>query len=264
MPFNQWQGHNSNIFLRGQLVIFPNFFPGVKCCFPVENSHFGRPKTNFSGSEKWKAKKTKQNKTKQNKTKQNKTNKKQTNKQKTKNKKTKKERKEKVLYSCCNFFTLNFQFSTFPFTILQFSFFSSQFSRLSTFFFASFFPVGQQKFPGSEVSGGGVLCPSALPPPAPSVATPLISDTVFVLTLGIAKEHWVVGEFLHHQNFRGALECQGISGSSKNSCKKGPFSQLSTYVRNVNRVSNPSKIGLKCYHLGRSYVFRVVFHAKFV
>ena len=32
-------------------------FPGVKCFFPVENSYFGRPKTNFSGFEKWKARK---------------------------------------------------------------------------------------------------------------------------------------------------------------------------------------------------------------
>ena len=38
-------------FLRGK-VIFPDFFPGVKCFFPVENFHFVRPKTNFSGFEK--------------------------------------------------------------------------------------------------------------------------------------------------------------------------------------------------------------------
>ena len=37
------------IFFRGGKVIFPEFFPSVKCFFSVENSHFGRPKTNFSG-----------------------------------------------------------------------------------------------------------------------------------------------------------------------------------------------------------------------
>ena len=47
------------IFFRGGKVIFVEFFPGLKCFFPVENSHFGRPKTNFSGFEKWKAKKKK-------------------------------------------------------------------------------------------------------------------------------------------------------------------------------------------------------------
>ena len=31
--------------------MFPDFFPGVKCFFPVENFHFGRPKANFSGFE---------------------------------------------------------------------------------------------------------------------------------------------------------------------------------------------------------------------
>ena len=41
------------IFFRGDKVIFPDFFPGEKCFFPVENSHFGRPKANFSGFQKW-------------------------------------------------------------------------------------------------------------------------------------------------------------------------------------------------------------------
>ena len=37
------------IFFRGGTQShFPDFFPGVKCFFPVENSHFGGPKTNFS------------------------------------------------------------------------------------------------------------------------------------------------------------------------------------------------------------------------
>ena len=29
------------IFFRGGKVIFPDFFPDVKCFFLVENSHFG-------------------------------------------------------------------------------------------------------------------------------------------------------------------------------------------------------------------------------
>ena len=41
------QGHNRKIFWVGK-VIFPDFFPGAKCFFPVENFHFVRPKTNFS------------------------------------------------------------------------------------------------------------------------------------------------------------------------------------------------------------------------
>ena len=64
-------------FLRGQSN-FSWFFPCVKCFFPVENFHFGRPKTNFSGFEKWERKK--------------------------------KKKKKRVLSSFCNF-------STFPFTI---------------------------------------------------------------------------------------------------------------------------------------------------
>ena len=40
------------IFFRGYKVIFPDFFPGMKCFFSVENFHFGRPKTNFGGFEK--------------------------------------------------------------------------------------------------------------------------------------------------------------------------------------------------------------------
>ena len=43
--------------LWGGKVIFPDFIP--KCFFPVENSHFGSPKTNFCRFQKWKAKKKK-------------------------------------------------------------------------------------------------------------------------------------------------------------------------------------------------------------
>ena len=44
------QRRERNIFERGQSH-FPDFFPGVKYLFPVENSHFGTPKTHFSGFE---------------------------------------------------------------------------------------------------------------------------------------------------------------------------------------------------------------------
>ena len=54
----QTQGRKRKIFHRGQSN-FSWFFPGVKCLFPVENSHFGRSKTNFSGFEKWKKRKRK-------------------------------------------------------------------------------------------------------------------------------------------------------------------------------------------------------------
>ena len=46
---------NRKFFLRGQSH-FSLFFPGVKCFFPVENFHFGRPKTYFSGFQRWKKK----------------------------------------------------------------------------------------------------------------------------------------------------------------------------------------------------------------
>ena len=52
------QGRNRHIFLWGQSH-FSWFFPGVKCFFPVENSHFGTPKTNFRRFQKWNAKKKK-------------------------------------------------------------------------------------------------------------------------------------------------------------------------------------------------------------
>ena len=98
--------------------------------FPVENFYFGRPKTNFSCFEKLKAKK------------------------KTKNKNKKK--------SSSHFVTFPPSIFNFPPSFLQFSFFSSPFSPLYPFFLTSFFPIGQQKFPGPEVCGGA-LCPP-LPP----------------------------------------------------------------------------------------------------
>ena len=81
--FTNKHGPNRKIFSEGGKVIFPDFFPGVKCFFPVENFHFGRSKTNFSAFEKWKAKK----------------------------------KKKKVPSSFCNFPSFHFQFSTFLFTI---------------------------------------------------------------------------------------------------------------------------------------------------
>ena len=49
----------SGVFFWGGKVIFRDFFPGVKCFFPVENSHFGRPKNKFSSFSKVKSKKKK-------------------------------------------------------------------------------------------------------------------------------------------------------------------------------------------------------------
>ena len=96
----------TGIFFWGGIVIFPDFFP-------VENSHFCRPKTNSHRFEKWKAKK-------------------------------KKKRKEKkVLNSFYNFSYSHFQFSTFPF---KFSFFSSQFSHLSLFSLPVFSPYVSKNF----------------------------------------------------------------------------------------------------------------------
>ena len=63
-------------------------------------------------------------------------------------------RSKKVLSSFCNF-------STFPFTI--FLLFFSIFTPFP-FFLASFFPVGQQKFPGQKSWGGGTLPPASCPP----------------------------------------------------------------------------------------------------
>ena len=78
------KGVTGKFFWWGK-VIFPDFFPGVKCFFLVEDFHVGRPKTNFSGFEKWEAKKKK------------------------------KKKKREVLSSFCNFFNFHFQFSYFSF-----------------------------------------------------------------------------------------------------------------------------------------------------
>ena len=51
-------------FSEGAKSFFLIFFPGVKCFFPVENSHFGRPKTNLRRFQNWKANKQKKKKKK--------------------------------------------------------------------------------------------------------------------------------------------------------------------------------------------------------
>ena len=108
------------IFFRGVKVIFSNFFPGVKCFFLLENSHFVRPKTNFSGFEKWQKKKEK-------------------------------EKENDPLFLL--------PFSIFHLPIFNFPSFQLHFPL----FLVSFFPVGQQKFPGQKSRGA--------PYPPPSYAT---------------------------------------------------------------------------------------------
>ena len=121
------------IFFRGGKVTFSDFFfHGVKCFFPVENFHFDRPKTNFSHSEKWKAKK-------------------------------KKKKRKKSLLPIFLLFLLPFPILPFLF---QFSFFSPSFCSSFPFFsLASHFLVGQQKFPCQKSRGGvwWVLCPACPP-----------------------------------------------------------------------------------------------------
>ena len=51
-----WPGaFKEEYFSQGAKSFFLIFFLKVECFFPVGNSHFGRPKTNFSGFKKWKA-----------------------------------------------------------------------------------------------------------------------------------------------------------------------------------------------------------------
>ena len=122
------QGRNRHIFLRGQSHFSWFFSQCEMLFFPVETSHFGRPKTNFCRFQKWKQKQT--------------------------NKQPKKKKKKKR--SSPLFITFPTSISNFPPPLLQFSFFSSQFSPL---FLASYFPIRQQKFPGQKSRGGGTLLP---------------------------------------------------------------------------------------------------------
>ena len=116
----------TGIFFWGGKVIFPDFFPGVKCFFPVESSHFGRPKTNFRRFQKWKQKKNK-----------------------TKQKKKKKKR------SLPLFMTFPTSISNFPPSLFPFSFFSPQFSPLFPFYPYLFFSRYITKnFPVRSLWGG--------------------------------------------------------------------------------------------------------------
>ena len=96
-----YQERNRNIFLKGQ-THFSWFFSLSEMLFPVENFHFGRPKTNFSGLKK------------------------------------KKKKKKKSSPHFVNFYTFHFQFSTFPFTIFLLLFFFFFFFNFHPF---SLFPL---------------------------------------------------------------------------------------------------------------------------
>ena len=135
-------------FFWGGKVIFPDFFPGVKCFFPGRKFPFWYTQNKFDSFWKVKSKKTKN-----------------------KNKKkpllilelgtiiavlksgNQKKRKKKVLSSFKNF-------SLLPFSIFLLFFPPFQ------FFPCHFFPIGQQKFPGQK--SRGALC---TPP-----VTPLVDD----------------------------------------------------------------------------------------
>ena len=112
-------------FFEGAKLFFLIFFSVVKCFFfPVESFHFVRPKTNFSGFEKWK------------------------------------KRKKKVLSSFCNFSTSYFHFFTFP---LLFYNLPSFLLKFSLFFSCLFFPVGQRQFPHQKSLGGTLPLPPPPP-----------------------------------------------------------------------------------------------------
>ena len=127
----------------------------MKYFFPVENSHFGRPKTNFRRFQKWKAKKT----NKQTKKERKKQTNKQTNKQ-TKTNKTKQNKKK----SSPLFITFPTSISNFPPSLLQFSFFYTQLSPLFPFSLPLFSRYFSKNFP---VRSLGELCPPAPPPDTP-------------------------------------------------------------------------------------------------
>ena len=116
----------TGIFIWGGKGIFPDIFPRVKCFFPVKNSHFGRPKTNFHCFQKWKAKKKK-----------------------------KKKRPSPLLI------TFPTSISNFPPSLLPFSFFSSQFSALFHFSLPLSSRYISKNFPVRSL--WGALCPN-MPP----------------------------------------------------------------------------------------------------
>ena len=116
------------IIFRGGKVIFPDVFPGLRCFFPVEYSHFGRATTNFSGFEKWKVKK-------------------------------KKKKKKKGLCSASRFHVFQPSISNFPTSLLQFSFFSFHF----LFSLPLFSRYVSKNFPVKSVRGT-VPCPLPVTP----------------------------------------------------------------------------------------------------
>ena len=130
-PVYSTRGVTGKFFLRGQSV-FLIFFLAWNAFFPVENFHFGTPKTNFTCFQKWKAKKKKKKKVLSSfgsilavlKS----------------EKQSPKKKKKKVLFSFWNF------------SLLPFSIFLLFFPLL--FFPDHFFPVGQQEFPGQKSLGG--------------------------------------------------------------------------------------------------------------
>ena len=141
---------------------FSWFFSQREIFFPVENFHFGRPKTSFSGF--WKVKR--------------------------------KRKKKNHFPPFISFSNFPFSLSIFPFMIFLlffsnpfpfFSFLSSisrsiftsslvydipsfllHFPPFSLFFLACFFPVGQQKFPGQNFLGG--TCIKHMPPNLPLIS----------------------------------------------------------------------------------------------
>ena len=139
-------------FFWGGKVIVPDFFPCVKCFFPVQNFHFGRPKTSFSGFEKQEAKK--KTKTKQNKN------------------------KNKKRGSSPHFVTFPPSIFNFPPSLLQFSLFPSQFFTPLHFLLCFFFPSRSAEISRSEVSHSAP-CPSPPPPVIPLVILD-VNDTIFL------------------------------------------------------------------------------------
>ena len=95
---------------------------------PVENSHFGRPKTNFRRFQKWK------------------------------------EKGKKILSSFCNFST--FLFSIFHLPFYNFPSFLLNFHTFSLFSLPLFSRYVSKNFPVRSLGGGGALCPCLSPPPS--------------------------------------------------------------------------------------------------
>ena len=150
------QGRNRHIFLRGQSY-FSWFF------FPVENSHFGRPKTNSRCFKKWKSKK----------------------------KKKKKKKKSSPLFR--TFYYFHFQFSTFPFTI--FLLFFSIFTPFP-FFPCLIFPDTSAKISRSEVSGG-----QSAPCPTPVMPLPWIGLPFTLATSSTVQLMEYVAWHLHYYTY---------------------------------------------------------------